>query len=310
MKLLKMQQDYDDDDEDELAYAKTAVVKDDKRPAWMRTLSDSAANWLSLLPKDLITLKRTAENIKDPLYRFFEREVNLGYKILKIVRHDLNDINEICHSKRKQTNYHRSIISDLTRGIIPKSWIQYKIPTNATVLVWIQDFAQRVSQLQKVSSCVTDNGANALKSLTVWLGGLFNPEAYITATRQCVSQANSWSLEELYLDIFIGDENDMPSLDDFSFGIEKLKLQGSDCRNNQLKISPTIITDLHITRLRWLKADNKKKDGGNNVITLPIYLNATRSDILFTAEFTIEPNQEKHKFFERGVALIASNNLN
>ena len=34
----------------------------------------------------------------------------------------------------------------------------------------------------------------ALKSSVVWLGGLFTPEAYITATRQYVAQANSWSL--------------------------------------------------------------------------------------------------------------------
>ena len=35
----------------------------------------------------------------------------------------------------------------------------------------------------------------------MWLGGLFIPEAYITATRQYVAQANSWSLEELYLQV-------------------------------------------------------------------------------------------------------------
>ena len=39
------------------------------------------------------------------------------------------------------------------------------------------------------------------KNLHVWLGGLFIPEAYITATRQFVAQANSWSLEELYLQV-------------------------------------------------------------------------------------------------------------
>ena len=32
--------------------------------------------------------------------------------------------------------------------------------------------------------------------------------AYITATRQCVAQANSWSLEELILDIYIGNPGD------------------------------------------------------------------------------------------------------
>ena len=40
-----------------------------------------------------------------------------------------------------------------------------------------------------------------VQNLHVWLGGLFIAEAYITATRQYVAQANSWSLEELYLQV-------------------------------------------------------------------------------------------------------------
>lgn len=46
---------------------------------------------------------------------------------------------------------------------------------------------------------------HCFQNVTVWLGGLFNPEAYITATRQCVAQANSWSLEELTLEVSIAD---------------------------------------------------------------------------------------------------------
>ncbi|XP_040576126.1 dynein heavy chain, cytoplasmic [Lepeophtheirus salmonis] len=308
-KLLKMQQIDDDDDElDDRFDEHIDETKDSKRPAWMRTLHESASTWLSLLPEDLTPLRRTADNIKDPLYRFFEREVNTGCKILGIVRTDLSDVVDITENKKKQTNYHRSIISDLTRGMIPKSWKQYKIPLNATVIDWIKDFSQRIQQLRMVSKTVVERTASALKSVTVWLGGLFNPEAYITATRQYVSQANSWSLEELYLDILIGDEGDTPSLDDFSFGLEKLKLQGATCYGNKLKISSIIVTDLHITRLRWLRQQDK--EATVNRITLPVYLNATRSDILFTADFSIAPGQEKHTFFERGVALIASNNLN
>jgi len=37
--------------------------------------------------------------------------------------------------------------------------------------------------------------------MTMWLGGLFIPEAFITATRQFVAHANSWSLEKLYLQV-------------------------------------------------------------------------------------------------------------
>ena len=71
--------------------------------------------------------------------------------------------------------------------------------------------------------------SGTLKSSTFWLGGLFAPEAFITATRQCVAQANSWSLEDLKLDVYIGDGNggEPVSMDDFSFGIEGLKVRRS-----------------------------------------------------------------------------------
>jgi hypothetical protein len=41
------------------------------------------------------------------------------------------------------------------------------------------------------------------QNLHLWLGGMFIPEAYITATRQYVAQANNWSLEELCLQVGI-----------------------------------------------------------------------------------------------------------
>lgn len=98
-KLLKMQQL---EDEDELAYYNDEMLDtrresdSDGRPTWMKTLHNSASTWLQLLPKSLVTLKRTIENIKDPLYRYFEREVNSGSKLLKNVIHDLEDVVSIC----------------------------------------------------------------------------------------------------------------------------------------------------------------------------------------------------------------------
>lgn len=181
VKLLKMQQL---DEDEELAYDQDVTAANDLakknsidgRPAWMRSMSESVTNWLSNLPKSLSPLKRTVENIKDPLYRFFEREVNLGCKILTKVRVDLQDIWMICRGEKKQTNDHRMLISDLTRGIIPKSWVLYKIPYNTTVTQWINDFCLRVKQLDEISKSVANAGASSLRSSTIWLGGLFNPE--------------------------------------------------------------------------------------------------------------------------------------
>jgi dynein heavy chain 1 len=88
----------------------------DGRPLWMKQLHNSCITWLKLLPTKVTTMRRTTENIKDPLFRFFEREVNTGSKLLTVVQSDLRDIIAVCETKKKQTNYHRQLISDLIKG--------------------------------------------------------------------------------------------------------------------------------------------------------------------------------------------------
>lgn len=53
---------------------------------------------------------------QDPLFRFFEREVKMGGKMLQDVRQDLSDVVQVCEGKKKQTNYLRTLISDLVKG--------------------------------------------------------------------------------------------------------------------------------------------------------------------------------------------------
>ena len=153
---------------------------------------------------------------------------------------------------------------------------------------------------------------------------MFNPEAFITATRQCVAQANSWSLEELDLDVCVADEAEKPSFDDCSFAVEGLKLFGAACSNNQLSISAEISTNLHLTRLRWIKKSECELSHLSNCIllpllfavsdaakiVLPVYLNSTRQNLLFTVDLPTKAGQKIHEFHERGVAIIASTALN
>ncbi|KAL1414841.1 hypothetical protein MTO96_007104 [Rhipicephalus appendiculatus] len=132
-KLLKMQL-LEDDDEPAYVAAEEGerAVPGDGRPAWMATLQQSGSTWLRLLPPSLQSLRRTKDNIGDPLYRCLEREVNVGSKLLKqggllvvqtlccllfrLVRSDLEDMVRICRGERRQTNYHRTMIADLAKG--------------------------------------------------------------------------------------------------------------------------------------------------------------------------------------------------
>ncbi|CAG4965564.1 unnamed protein product [Parnassius apollo] len=336
-KLLKMQQL---EDEEELAYnasqddPNAAVVIGDGRPAWMKSLHQTATAWLQLFPQELPTLRRTVENIKDPLYRFFEREVAAGASLLQQVLHDLKNVIAICEGSMKQTNETRAMVGALVRGMLPAGWRRYAVARGCTVQQWAGDFARRVAQLAAVSSAVAERGAKRLQlaavssavaergakrlqSIPVWLGGLLNPEAYITATRQCVAQANSWSLEELHLQVTIPDpgtptEN---AQTEWSFSVTGLKLQGATVKGNRLLLTNTIMVDLPLTVLTWVRGPEEPAGvggagSGGQTLTLPVYLNSARSELLFTVRLQIAPAQDPHAFYERGVALLTSTALN
>jgi len=330
MKMMRMQQ-IDDDDEEEggggggSAEAAAAVRLDSESggrdgkdgggggvPAWMKNLGSMVAGWLAKLPQSLALLKRSRDNIKDPLFRFFDREVKLGAAILRTVRADLRELQEICSGEKRQTNHHREVAVELLRGVIPRSWLQYKVSGDMTAALWVADFARRVQQLERVVGLVS---SGTLKSSTFWLGGLFTPEAFITATRQCVAQANSWSLEDLKLDVYIGDGgegggSEPVSMDDFSFGIEGLKMHGAASRRNEVYIEErdVIVSELSTVRLRWInKSDEKQNRAAEQaVITLPVYLNANRKDVLFSAEFRLAQGQSRAAIVEKGVAVVAN----
>ncbi|XP_073783095.1 cytoplasmic dynein 1 heavy chain 1 isoform X2 [Danio rerio] len=302
-KLLKMQML---EDEDDLAYEtekkQRSTSSSDAQPAWMRSLHSTARTWLQLIPESVNPLKRTVENIKDPLFRFFEREVKMGSRMLQDVRQDLTDVVQVCEGKKKQTNVLRTLINDMVKGILPRSWSRYTVPAAMTVLQWVGDFSERIQQLQQISQGAASGGAKELKNIHVNLGRLFVPEAYITATRQYVAQANSWSLEELYLEVNVTSAA-AAALDACSFGIRGLKLQGATCANNKLSLSTTISTELPLTHLRWVKQSSSEK---RNMVTLPVYLNFTRADLIFTVDFDIATKEDPHHFYERGVAILCT----
>ena len=306
-KLLKLS--IMDEDEDELAYepekASHQEHANQERPLWIRQLQQSVNEWLRILPKSLAPIKRTLENIKDPLFRFFEREINTGVSLLKTVLFDLNDVLLICEGNKKQTNYHRQLIKDLAKGLIPQNWKRYTLPKNLIVQPWIVDFAERIRQMSIVTKQFAEQGSMALKNSVVWLGGLFTPEAYITATRQYVAQANSWSLEELALKINVYESIEEAKMDECSFALTGLKLQGAVCKNNLIYLSTNITNDFHVAVIRWSKQQEHAATANTTQINLPIYLNATRSELLFT--LNMETNQNENAFYMRGVAILASN---
>jgi dynein heavy chain 1 len=270
----------------------------------MLTLRDTIQQWFKALPERLALIERTAENVKNPLTRYFEREVSSGAKLLKRVRQELNEIVQVCDGTLKQTNQRRALLAHLTKGTIPNEWRRYPVPSYMSISVWVLDFAERIRQLDAIRRS-KDHARSG-----IWIGGLFNAEAYFTATRQAAAQANSWSLEnlELHAEILKSNVGAAEAVDQNSFIATSLTLEaaGWDYERSQLTVSSEMNTALPQVKFSWKlrsAAEAENNTVNKNIVNLPIYLNDTRSEFLVAVDLNSDPSTSATTMYLRGSAM-------
>ena len=164
-----------------------------------------------------------------------------------------------------------------------------------SVSEWIPNLARRLEQLDYIS------GLDNLNNIEVWLGGLFYPEAYITATRQAVAHRKKWSLETLHLQLDLEKVNDPEAfiIDGKVFSIHVsipchtnlncacfsgLVLEGASWATDKLELSQGELVRLNPSQIRWVQSNEASKGSVN----LPVYLNSDRSDVLFTVDLPFD----------------------
>lgn len=78
---------------------------------------------------------------------------------------------------------------------VPKSWAARAYPSLYSLGLWYADLIARARELE---TWVTD--FSSLPS-AIWLGGLFNPQSFLTAIMQQISRKNEWPLDRMVLSV-------------------------------------------------------------------------------------------------------------
>ncbi|XP_065319190.1 dynein heavy chain, cytoplasmic-like isoform X2 [Gordionus sp. m RMFG-2023] len=324
---ITLQQDEENDNDKNTQRELKLTHKDpiETTPKWMKALRENVSTWLDILNSiEAISYPHDRGGIrKDPLFRYAEREVKFGTQLLNDILKDLHEISALCRNQKKLTNRLRALTGDLIKGHVPLDWFRYKSfasQADSTINHWIMDFSLRMKKLGNYCETLDRNSSGHLADSQnpIWLGGLFNPEAFITATRQYSARKNSWSLEELVMDMTIYDGHDSMKNADYKecvFYITGLKLQGARSRENKLELVSHMNTDLPLISITWnhnssalVTIDTEEMMNKDMfTIKLPLYLNQTRNEILFDVEMkTKAPENDPSLFYERGVAFICS----
>ncbi|KAH3764595.1 cytoplasmic dynein heavy chain [Pelomyxa schiedti] len=313
--------------------------KDSGIPAWMRSLCKDVESWMKLLPQSQLNITPAAEKSSDPLVRCLVREMKTGARLLSKVKKDLIMVVQVVHGKEKHTNYSRTLMDELVKGLIPREWRKYSLPESVTLTAYFRDFSQRINQLEKLGTqwnvCAPPNGGNTTAQpgcsgvQEVWLGGMFLPEAFITATRQAAARAHSWSLETLILEASSLSTSSEASTEltpitaaqREGFFITGITLEGATVVNNELTMTTEVHVSLAPVHLTWKpKAPSTPTPAPapttapapataptssappTPLLTLPVYLTETRADVLFTIDART-PSIPPSVWIQRGVAL-------
>jgi len=136
----------------------------------------------------------------------------------------------------------------------------------------------------------------------------------MTATRQAAAQANSWSVENLELQMTVLDDgNNLPHIDATSFILKELKLEGAalEKKSRVLVFTNDINTPLPPAVFAWKhkKAEGVEPSGPattTNRIRLPVYLSETRTEFLFAIDMDSPSNISQNVWYQRGLAITVT----
>jgi len=300
-RLLKMRRTDEDESVGE-ALNQAKASSSSSQPAWMRQLETTAKEFLKNLNEDLPALDVGCNDINDPLFRFFDREVSLGQKLLGVIRKDLNELIGVCNGEIKQTNHLRSLIGQITKAMIPSHWKRYNVNPSMSLTQWISNFVARIQQLSRI---VTSNNFTD----SICLGLLFFPDGFLTATRQFVSHRTKISLEELKLQLYLDYEDAASTeIENNGFQLEGLIIQGGCLKESILELNEGSDFVPNRAILKWTKAhhqdDGEKIVSKRSSVELPLYLDSSRTHLLFCA--SLPSNEDPGLLSRRGMCIIAA----
>jgi len=286
--LQQIQQVVDVDDEDDLG-ERAGQDEDNAQPAWLKTLTPFVESWIKVLPKEVQQIPATSENLSNPIARFLDRELSFGLQLHQVIQCNLNEVLALCNGT-KSPQAIRDIALELSKGLVPSPWRKYA-SMDFSMSTWFPNLLKRLEQLNNLQANI-----DKVASIGVWLGGLFSPEAFVTATRQVTAQRHTWALEQLELEVRLG--SDLQEEDCFT--ICELNLENASLQGSAIRASDDVSTVIPKTVFRWVQ-----QSGNTSVskVSLPVYLDSSRKNLLLTIGVEVE---EAHRAYTRGIAVVAS----
>jgi hypothetical protein len=217
------------------------------------------------------------------LDRIFENEFQKAKELIGTIIEDLKCLKSVLEGSMISMNSTRELHSYVTESKVPPKWNNNE-HSNLSTIEFVLDFKDHLEQLIEIDK-ETD-----LNSTKIVLSKLFDPKAYITATRQTSSKLTKISLENTKLCLSF----EKPSSGVY-FVIKGLKICGAKIEDQKLTLTENVeMNSMELGYITWVE------DVVGN-IRIPVYQDIGRESVLFYYDVTDERVDE---FVKRSVAII------
>ncbi|XP_025160705.1 dynein beta chain, ciliary-like [Harpegnathos saltator] len=182
---------------------------------------------------------------------------------------------------------------------IPMSWARYSYPSTLGLSGWFADMLNRITEL---SNWIVDFNL----PLSVWLGGFFNPQSFLTAIMQQTARKNEWSLDKmcLHCDVTRKQREEITAAPREGAYVNGLYMEGArwdsaigciaDSRPKELLFQMPMV---------FVKAITQDKQETKNVYECPLYKTRTRGPT-YVWTFNLKTRDKPTKWTLAGVAIL------
>lgn len=230
---------------------------------------------LQRLP-DSINLDHVKAGVNDigPFTGVLLQEAQKLNFLLLLIRGDLYELDLASKGKLTLSEPIEQLASCLINDVVPVSWLAAATPSLRGLSSWLACLCDKASQLADWAFADPSQ-----PPLTIWLGGLFNPSAFLTAVQQTAARRNGWALDQTTIVTEVTKKavehlEDIPK--DGAY-IRGLWLEGArwDARAGHLEDATPgqLVCQLPIVLLRAVSVE---KAGENDAYECPVYTTQAR----------------------------------
>lgn len=270
----------------------------------------------SQLPEDFdeITLDQRVED-RNPYVCVVLQEVARMNILLQTIKRSLSDLKLGLQGALNMSDAMEDVQKNLNLNRVCALWVKYSYPSLKNLGDWFTDALMRAAQLNK---WIEGNGCpSKTVPISLWISGLFNPMAYITAVLQVTARKDGQPLDqmEVWTDITdMMEPEKATAFPDEGMYIHGLCMEGARWDTKKGMIAESIPKELHprmpLIRIRGVLYADVDKTG---IFDCPVYITTRRGDSppfgVYCFIATLKTNQPVNTWILAGAAIMMSDDI-